>query len=142
MPKVHKTIGEARKHLGESVAYIPARYKDATARAEWAGPAASAAAATNFAAGIAEAIADGRRERRISEVGDTKFRKGCAEKGAPVIGARITAALGDYEREMGPILSAMNAASDAAPPRTRDPMANIDARLKPVVAAAVAAKKK
>ena len=142
MPKVHKSIGEARKHLGESVSVIPTRYKEATARAEWATPAASPAAEANYAAGVAEAVAAGRRAARISAVGDAKYRKGCTEKGAPVIGTRITAALGDYEREMAPILSAMCSAADAAPPRTRDPMANIDARLKPVVAAAIAAKRR
>lgn len=142
MAKVHKTVGEARKHLGESVGVIGPRYKEATGKADWAGPAASPEAAANYSAGIAEAIAEGRRERMITEVGDAKYRKGCGEKGAPIIGSRITAALPEYEREFAPILSAMNSAADAAPARTRDPMTNIDSRLKPVVAAAVAAKRR
>lgn len=141
MPKVHKTIDEAAKHLGESVSVIPGRYKEATGKASWEDPASSPQAEANYSAGVSEAIAEGRRVTGIHAAGDTKYRKGCAEKGAPVIGGRITAALSTYRTEFSPILGAMNAASDAAPPRTRDPMANIDARLKPVVAAAIAAKK-
>ena len=141
MPKVHKTVDEAAKHLGESVAVIPGRYKEATSKASWEEPASSAQAESNYSAGVAEAIAEGRRVSGIHEAGDTKYRKGCAEKGAGVIGTRITAALSTYRSEFAPILGAMNAASDAAPPRTRDPMTNIDQRLKPVVAAAIAAKK-
>lgn len=136
MPKVHKTIAEARKHLGDAVPMIPARYKESTSRAEWAGPAGSAEAAANYSAGIAEAIAKGSRELGISKAGDAKYKKGCADKGFAVIGARITAALGDYEREMGPVLSAMNAASDAAPARGRDWRANVTNRLFPVIEAA------
>ena len=141
MPKVHKTIDEAAKHLGESVSVIPGRYKEATSKAEWEEPASSPQAETNWAAGLAEAQAAGSRPEGIHRAGNTGYRKGCAEKGAPVIGTRITAALGTYRTEFSPILSAMNSAADAAPARTRDPMANIDARLKPVVAAAIAAKK-
>ena len=136
MPKVHKTIGEARKHLGEAAAYIPGRYKEATAKAEWAGPAASPAAKANYEAGIAEAIAAGRREAKIAEAGDTKYRKGCLDKGSAVIGARITAALADYERAFAPVLGAMNSAADAAPARTRDFRANVNNRLLPVIEAA------
>jgi len=141
MSKVHKTVDEAAKHLGESVSVIPGRYKEATAKAAWEEPASSPQSELNYSAGVSEAIAEGRRVSGIHRAGDTKYRKGCAEKGAGVIGTRITAALGIYRTEFSPILGAMNAASDAAPPRTRDPMANIDARLKPVVAAAIAAKK-
>ena len=142
MPKVHKSIAEARKHLGESVGVIGPRYKEATSRADWEAPATTDEAEANYQAGIAEASAADRRRARIHAAGNAKYRRGCAEKGAAVIGPRVTAALGDYEREFSPILSAMTSAADAAPPRTRDAMANIDARLKPVVAAAQAAKKR
>lgn len=136
MPKVHKTIGDARKHLGEAASLIPGRYKEATAKAEWASAASSAAAKANYEAGLAEAIAAGRRETGISAVGDAKYRKGCTEKGAAVIGTRITAALADYEREFAPVLSAMSGAADGAPPRTRDFRANVTNRLLPVIEAA------
>jgi len=140
--KVHKTIAEARKHLGEAVAVIGPRYAAATAKADWEGPSTTDVAEANYQAGLAEASAADRRRSRIREAGNAKYKVGCEKKGAAVIGPRITAALADYEREMAPILSAMTSAADAAPPRGRDPMANIDARLKPVVNAAIAAKRR
>lgn len=136
MPKVHKTIGEARKNLSDSVAYIPARYEASTARADWATPAASAEATANYTAGIAESEAKGLRVKGIVEAGDAKYKLGCKEKGAKVIGARISAALPIYEREFSPVLSAMNAASDGAPARTRDWRSNVTNRLFPVIEAA------
>jgi len=142
MPKIHKTIADARANLEAAIAFIPDRYKRATSRAIWAEPAASDQARANYEAGVMEAIAEGRREAGIREAGDAKYRKGTAEKGARVIGERIRAALGDYERFFKPVLDAMCAAADAAPPRTRDPMVNIDQRLKPVVSAAIGAKKR
>lgn len=142
MPKVHKTIAEARKHLGEAVSVIPARYIAATAKADWEGPATTDQAEANYVAGLAESQAADRRRSRMREAGNAKYKIGCEKKGGVVIGSRITAALADYEREMAPILSAMVSAADAAPPRGRDAMANIDARLKPVVQAAIAAKRR
>ena len=136
MPRVHKTIAEAGKHLEESAATIGPRYKEATAKAEWAGPASTPEAQANYEAGITEANAEGRRVAGISKAGDAKYKKGCAEKGAAVIGDRVRKAKADYEREFGPVLSAMNAASDAAPAHTRDFRANISNRLIPVVEAA------
>lgn len=136
MPRVHKSIEEARKHLGEAAPVIGTRYKEATAKAVWAEAAASNAAKANYEAGLAEAIAAGRREANIREAGDTKYRKGCSEKGAAVIGGRITAALAEYASKFSPVLSAMNSAADAAPARTRDFRTNITNRLMPVVEAA------
>lgn len=136
MAKVHKTIEEARTHLSESASLIGPRYKAATAKAEWEEPSVSEQAETNYQGGVAEAIAEGRRQAGIRKVGNAKYRKGCGEKGATVIGTRVTAALGDYAREMAPILAAMNSASDAAPASTRDFRANIANRLTPVVEAA------
>lgn len=132
----HKTVQEARKHLEQSVANIPSRYKEATSKAEWANKAASDEAEANYSAGVAEAVAEGRRAAKITEVGDAKYRKGCAEKGAGVIGQRITAALSEYERAFSPILGAMNSASDAAPAKTRDFRTNVTTHLYPVIEAA------
>lgn len=142
MAKVHATIEEARKHLGESVSVIPGRYKERTARADWEGPTTTEEAEANWRAGLAEAQAEDKRRVGARAAGNRKYQVGCAEKGAPVIGTRITMALGEYAKNMGPVLGAMNAAADAAPPRTRDPMMNIDTRLKPVVRAAIEAKKR
>jgi len=136
MGKVHKTIAEAKDNLRTAAPLVGPRYKLATGRADWEGPASTPESQANYEAGIAESNAAGRRIAKVREAGNAKFVKGCAEKGALVIGARITAAIEDYGREFSPILSAMNAASDAAPARTRDFRTNVTNRLLPVVEAA------
>jgi hypothetical protein len=134
--KVHKTIGEARDNLRQAASQIPTRYKTSTARANWAEPAASEQAETNYQSGVQEAISQGKRVKGIQDAGDQKYRQGCADKGAAVIGERITKALPIYERNFSPVLSAMNNAADSAPPRTRDFRTNVTNRLLPVIEAA------
>jgi len=138
--KVHKTIAEARKHLEEAIPNIPARYKASTARADWETPSTTEESEANYRAGLSESMAEDRRRIRIHAAGNAKFKSACELKGAPVIGERIRQSLAIYERNFAPVMSAMIAAADAAPAKTRDPMANIDQRLKPVVRAAILAK--
>ena len=136
MPKVHKTIQEAGQHLSDASTTIGPRYAAATARADWEGPSSSREAEANYSEGVNEAIAKGSRVQGIRNAGNTKYQKGCADKGASVIGQRVKAARGEYEQSFGPVLSAMNSAADAAPAKTRDFRANINNRLVPVVEAA------
>jgi len=136
VPKVHKTIEQAVENLNAALPNIPRRYEVATSRASWAEPAASDQARANYQAGITEAIAEGRREARIREVGDAAYRQGCAQKGARVIMDRIRAAIPSYRTAFAPILRAMCDAADAAPARTRVTRENIENRLIPVINAA------
>ena len=142
MPKVHKTIAQAKANLDASTAYIPERYKQSTQVAEWEAPATSDQSEANWREGLAAAQAADRRRTGIHLAGNAKYRQGCAQKGAGVIGTRIKAALGDYERFMRPVLDAMNAASDAAPPKVRDWRTNVTNRLFPVIEAAIGARKR
>ncbi len=136
MPRVHKTISEAGQHLHDAAPTIGPRYKIATGKADWVGPTTSPEAQANYEAGLVEANAEGRRISGATKAGNPKYQKGCADKGAAVIGKRIQDAKADYEREFGPVLSAMNDASDRAPAKTRDFRTNINTRLVPVVEAA------
>jgi len=140
MAKVHKSAAEARDHLRDIVPRIGDRYKAATARAEWASAASSDEAETNFATKMSEVIATKKRARRCSEVGDSEYRRGCADKGAPIIGARISGALDKYFSNFSKVYAPVLAVVDALPRRGLDPMANIDARLKPTVTAWIANK--
>lgn len=140
MAKVHKTAAEAREHLRDVVPKIGARYEASTARAEWAAAASSTEAEANFATKMAEVLASGKRAARCSEVGDSTYRAGCKTKGAPIIGARITAALDTYMTNFSRVYTPVLATVDALPRKGLDAMANIDARLKPTVAAWIANK--
>ena len=141
MAKVHRTIQQAKDNLKSAAPMIPARYKEAVSKAEWEGPASSPQSEANYQGGVADAIAKGSRIAGIHRAGNAGYRLGASTKGAAVIGTRIAEAIEKYGAAFAPVLGAMNAASDAAPPRTRDPMTNIEQRLKPVVMAAIAAKK-
>lgn len=135
MPKVHKTAAEARDHLRDIVPKIGERYKTATARAEWAAGASSDEAEANFSTKMSEVLATKKRQTRCRDTGDAPYRSGCALKGAPIIGARITGALDKYMTNFGQVYAAILPVVDALPRRGLDAMANIDARLKPTVKA-------
>ena len=136
MARVHKTIQEAGQHLSDAAATVGARYAAATARADWETPASSREAEQNYQDGVNESISSGSRAAGIRAAGNTKYQRGCADKGAKVIGQRIKDARSDYEQNFSPVLTAMNQAADGAPARTRDFRANINNRLMPVVEAA------
>lgn len=140
MARVHKSAAEAREHLRDIVPRIGDRYKSATARAEWSVAAASEEAETNFSTRMSEVLATKKRQTRCREVGDSSYRMGCATKGAPIIGARISAALDKYMTNFGQVYTPVLAVVDALPRRGIDAMANIDNRLKPTVAAWIANK--
>lgn len=138
---VHRTIQEAKDNLKQAAPNIPARYKAGVSKAEWEAPASSAQAETNYQGGVADAIAKGSRIAGIHRTGNAGYRTAAANKGGAVIGTRIAEAIEKYGQAFAPVLSAMNSAADAAPAPTRDAMTNIENRLKPVVMAAIAAKK-
>lgn len=81
-----------------------------------------------------------RRSTQIAKVSDSDFRSALTTKGAPVIASRMAAAAGKMASGYAPIRSALE--SLTLPPRVADPMANIDSRLKPVVAVMIEASEK
>lgn len=135
MPGVHKTVTEARDHLRDIIPKIGERYKASTARANWAEGAASEEAEANFNSRMTQVLAEKKRQSRCREVGDTPYREGCAIKGAPIIGQRISQSLDKYYTNFGKVYTAVLGVVDALPRRGLDAMSNIDSRLKPVVKA-------
>lgn len=135
MAKVHKTAAEARDHLRDIIPKIKDRYEASTSRAEWAEGASSEEAESNFNASMTMVLASKKRQSRCREVGDSAYRQGCKEKGAPVIGARISQALDKYMANFSRVYAPVLAVVDALPRRGLDAMENIDARLKPTVRA-------
>lgn len=131
----HKNIGEAEANLKQSIAYIPERYRKGVMAADWVGPAGSDEAEANYATKISEAIANGTRQRKIRETSNAVWQAGAAGKGATNIGPGILAGLEKYRANMGPVLDAMNAASDALPAKGTDWRANIATRLIPIIEA-------
>lgn len=132
---VHKTIDEAGENLDKAVAYIPERYKKAVGKADWAGPAASEEAESNYAAGVSEAVANKSRQKGIREIDNSVWVRAAQEKGGSAIGPGIKRGLGKYKANIRAPMEAAIAAADSAPAKTRDWRENIANRLIPVVEA-------
>ena len=93
-----------------------------------------------YAAKMQEAIANRSRAKGLEKSSDEKWRKGAKEKGATRIAQGMAAAKQEYATGMGEVLSVIQGVTIA--PRTADPIANVDGRVKPIVAALAAMKKK
>ena len=133
MARVPRSISVARANFEAAAPGVAARYEAGVRSAEWAKYAASDAAEANYAQRVQAAIAAKSRQKGVQRVGDEVWRSGALEKGAAVISARMAAAAGKYETNFEKPYSAVVRMLASLPPRTIDPMANIDRRLKPVV---------
>lgn len=128
---------KANYRAGATVA--PARYKAGVLAADWKGPAASSDAEALFAAKMSEAIAEERRRKGIERKTNADWRDPASNKGAARIGPGMTGAVEKQASGYSPYKSALEGVT--LPARGADPMANVDARVKPVVAAMVNKKK-
>ena len=134
-----RTIQQATANYKASVATVPERYKQGVAGADWAGAVRRPETQANWSSGVQRAAADGSYTRGVTSVSNEEWKRAAETKGAASIGQAMSMSADKYNRKFAPILDAMNSAAASLPPRTGDPMANIDARLKPVVNAAIAA---
>jgi len=132
---VVKTKAEARANFEAAVAYIPDRYRAGIEKADWFTKASSDQAEKNYATAVADAIAKKTRQKGVRSVTNEDWRTAAREKGAPIIGARISAALPDWEANWGPMYDQVVSKVGALPPKVVDFRANITARLVPVVEA-------
>jgi hypothetical protein len=130
---VTKTIAEAKANFEASIGYIPDRYRAGINKADWLTPAKSDNAEKNFADGIAKAVSGKTRQKAIAGMTNEDWKNGAINKGAPVIGERIRAALGEWEANFGPIYAGVQSRVAALPPKGTDWRANINNRLVPVV---------
>ena len=140
MAKIARTIDQAAANLSAAAASIPAKYQAGVQNADFVKHAASDQAEANYAAGVQQAVAAKSRAAGVRRAGDEGWRSGALGKGVQRIASGIQAGLDKYRTNFAPVLAAISAAAASAPPRTTDPIANIDNRLKPVVMAAVKAK--
>lgn len=139
MARAPKPLAEARANLEASIPNIGSRYLAGVQRGDWAAGAGSDSSETNFATAMQRVISGKTRQSGVRKAGNDKWRTGAEEKGAPVIGERIRMNLDKWTTNFQPVYDAVVRATNQLPPRTLDPMSNIDNRAKPVVRAAVAA---
>lgn len=128
-----KTKAEARANFEAAIGYIPARYESGVAKADWLTPAGSEQAEKNYADAVAKAVSQKKRQAGVRKVSNEEWKEAARTKGAPIIGERIRAALGDWEANWGPMYDQVTAKVATLPPKTIDWRQNINARLVPTV---------
>lgn len=128
-----KTKEEARANLESSITFIPDRFRRGVSRADWATPAGSEVAEKNYAEALTKAIAAKKRQTEIRKISNATWQTQAINKGAPVIGERIRAALGTWVATWGPMYDQVVSAVATLPARTLDWRVNINNRVAKVV---------
>ena len=134
-----KGAAAATKNYQDSISGAAGKYKDGVGRAQNTIENAIAAEPL-YAAKVQESIANGSRVKGLQKTSTAEWRKNAQEKGSVRIGPGMTAALPKFNRGITEVISTIEGVSIA--PRTADPMANIDARVKPIAQALYDMKRK
>lgn len=135
-----KSSADIAKKWEEAIGRVPAAYgSGVTATTDWAEKASSEEAENLWKEKIDEAAAAKRRMKAVSAVSNEEWKTAALAKGKVRIGAGMTAAKAKRTSNFEPYRSAIEGVS--LPAKTADPMANVDARVKPIVAALVETKK-
>ena len=135
-----KSAGQIDANYKAAIGRVPGAYKSGVmATTDWQEKAGSEESESLWAEKIAEAAAAKRRQNAINAVSNADWQGKAANVGAARIGAGMTANADKRTRNFEPFRGAIEGVS--LPPRTADPMANVDARVKPIVSALVDTKK-
>lgn len=135
-----KSAAQIDANYKAAIGRVPAAYKAGVqATGDWQEKASSAAAEDLWKQKIAEAAAANRRQKAVSAVSNAEWQSKAANVGSARIGQGMTANADKRTRNHEPYRSAIEGTS--LPARSADPMANVDQRVKPIVAALVATKK-
>jgi len=133
-----KPLEEAKKNLKEITTVIGSRYARGIERAKsW--KEGSLAGQELFVAKMTNPEILARRAKRIESMTDEDWKKMARDLGAKRIGPGLAAKVDKWAARWAPYRSALEAVE--LPPKSPDPMANIDNRLKPIVEALVNKKK-
>ena len=135
-----KSAGQIDANYKAAIGRVPGAYKSGVmATSDWQEKASSNEAEELWKQKIQEAAAANRRQKAVSQVSNAEWQGKAANVGAARIGAGMSANADKRTRNFEPYRSAIEGVS--LPPRTADPMANVDARVKPIVGALVDTKK-
>ena len=127
-----KSLDQTQKNWEASHGRVPEAYS-AGVRGAKDVIAKGVAAEPLYAQKVQEAISAGRRAKKLAEVSDEQWRQAALEKGAARIATGMAASKQKFNSGMAKVLSTIQGVTIA--PRSADPMANVDGRVKPIVAA-------
>ena len=135
-----KSASQIDANYKAAIGRVPNAYKTGVqATSDWQEKASSSEAEDLWAARVAEAAAAKRRQKAVSQVSNADWQSAAANVGAARIGQGMTNNADKRTRNFEPYRNAIESVS--LPPRTADPLANVDARVKPIVSALVDTKK-
>ena len=135
-----KSAGQIDANYKAGIGRAPTAYKAGVmATTDWQEKAGSSEAEELWKQKIAEAAAANRRQNAIQQVSNSEWQSKAANVGAARIGQGMSANADKRTRNFEPYRSAIEGVS--LPPRTADALANVDARVKPIVSALVETKK-
>lgn len=135
-----KPLEVVKKNYSDAANIAAERYKEGISQTSgWKEKATSSEAEELWKAKMQEAIAAERRRKALERVSESEWKEAAVKKGYSRIGQGMRAAVDKHAKNWAPYKEALEAVS--LPPRSIDPMANIDNRLKPVVQALVNKKK-
>jgi len=135
-----KSLDEIKRRYAESATIIPARYKRAIGEVVgWKDAATSDDAEELYAAKVSEAVTAKRRQKALLLVSEADWKARARDIGGAIIGTKVSKSVDKHAKAFAPYREAI--AGVELPPKTIDPMANIDNRLKAVVSALVEKRK-
>jgi len=135
-----KSAGQIDANYKAAIGRVPGAYKTGVqATTDWQEKASSSAAEDLYAEKIQQAVAAKSRQRGVAGVSNAEWQNRAANVGSTRIGAGMTANAEKRTRKFEPYRAAIEGVS--LPARSADPMANVDARVKPIVSALVETKK-
>ena len=126
------------KYLG-SLGQVPGNYKSGIERTQgW--KESALAGQSLYEQKMSDQNVLRRRERSLQKVSEADWKNNAVNKGATRIAAGMQAGANKQADNYEPIAEALRGVN--LPPRSADPMANIDSRVKPIVQAAINASPK
>lgn len=134
-----KSLAETQKAWEDAIPRVAGRYKTGVEQAE--NVIENAIAAEDlWAAKMQEAIADKRRAKRLAETSTAEWKIRASGVGAQRIASGMQGSVQKFNKGMAPVLAALQ--SVTLPDRVADPEANVDNRVKPIVRALSALKRR
>ena len=133
-----KGIAQTQKNWDAAIGAVPEKYKAGVQAADSVIEKAIEAESL-YAERVQQAIAAGSRVKGLQKTSTAEWKTRAMSKGASRIASGMTESKEKFGRGMSEVLNVIEGVSIA--PRTADPMANVDARVKPIVAALAAMKR-
>jgi len=128
------TRAEIEQRYKSAIPQVPARYKQGVEKTtDW--KTAAIQGQSLYEQRMQDPNILKRREKGLQNVSDAEWKANAINKGVQRIGAGMEAGAAKQAANYEPIRAALESVN--LPPRTADPMANIDNRVKPIVKAVV-----